>query len=128
LENKDQVWRFDAKPRFRVINTVERPCLSAEDLRQLNDHGMFHRVPFARRGPEMDVRIDFPRPHQPTELFRKPLAVEVIGAGFDKPADTRFFTLCFPQIQKIHRDWSFRDSLSFIEYQQLTAESRAIKP
>jgi DNA ligase 4 len=49
LVNKDQVRRFDVKPRFRVVSTVGRPCLSVEDLRQLNDHGKFHLVPFARR-------------------------------------------------------------------------------
>ena len=31
--------------------------------------------------------------------FKKPLVIEVIGAGFDKPADARSFTLRFPRIQ-----------------------------
>jgi DNA ligase-4 len=48
----------------------------------------------------MDAEIDFPRLHQPTELLKKPPIIEVIGAGFEKPADARFFTLRFPLIQK----------------------------
>src|SRR2546423_5571015 len=93
LENKDEVRRFDAKPRFRVVGSVGQPCLSVQDIRHLNDHGKLQQVPFARRRAEMDVWIDFPRPDQPTELFKKPMVVEVIGAGFDKPANVNFFTL-----------------------------------
>ena len=73
----------------------------------------------------MDVWIDFPRPDQPTELFKKPMVVEVIGAGFDKPANANFFTLRFPRIQKVHGDRPFRDALSLSEYQRLAKESRA---
>lgn len=125
LENKDHVRRFDVKPRFRIVGSVNRPCLSLHDLRQLNNCGERHQIPFARQGADMDVQIDFTRPDQPTKLFKRPIVVEVIGAGFDKPADTRFFNLRFPRIQKVHGDRPFQDALSFAEYQRLAEESRA---
>jgi len=60
----------------------------------------------------------------PTELFKKSIIIEVIGAGFNKAPDTSFFILRFLRILKIHRDQSYRDALSFAEYQHLAEESR----
>jgi hypothetical protein len=72
----------------------------------------------------MDVQIETNIPN-PTELFKKSMVVEAIGAGFDKPPDAAF-TLRFPRILKIHRDQSDRDALSFVEYQHLADESRLL--
>jgi len=74
----------------------------------------------------MEVQIDPAHPSQPTELFVEPAVVEVVGAGFDRPANQRFLTLRFPRIVKIHRDRTFKDSLDFTEYQRLAQESMAL--
>jgi hypothetical protein len=66
----------------------------------LNDYSKLHQVPFARRGGELDVQIDFARSNQPTELSKKPVSAELIRAEFDKPPDADFFTLPFPRIQE----------------------------
>jgi DNA ligase 4 len=42
-----------------------------------------------------------------------------MGAGFDKPANTRYFTLRFPRLLKIYRDRSFNDTISFEELQEM---------
>ncbi|MCJ1472596.1 hypothetical protein MMC13_001245 [Lambiella insularis] len=47
-----------------------------------------------------------------------------MGAGFDKPADVRYFTLRFPRLQKIHGDRTFRETISFDEVQELARRSR----
>jgi DNA ligase-4 len=73
----------------------------------------------------MNIWINFSHSDQPTELFKKSIIVEVINAGFDKSVNINFFTLRFSQIQKIHRNQSFRDTLSFSEYQRLAKVSRA---
>lgn len=73
----------------------------------------------------MDVQIEATL-RQPTELFKKPVMVEVLGAGFDKPSGCAFFTLRFPRVVKIHQDRSYPDALGFTEYQQLADESRRI--
>jgi hypothetical protein len=49
LENKEEMCRYDTKPRFRIMATVDRHGLSKRDLRHLNQRGYFERVPFAPR-------------------------------------------------------------------------------
>jgi DNA ligase 4 len=84
-------------------------------LRSLNRHGYFERVPFANSIPEFDVGLDHKRQLQPAELFKHPFSVELIGAGFDKPANTSYFALRFPRLLKIHGDRLFNDTISFEE-------------
>jgi DNA ligase 4 len=48
--------------------------------------------------------------------------VELIGAGFDKPPNTRYFALQFPQILKIYKDRSFKDTISFEELQEMAKQ------
>jgi len=74
-----------ARPRFHITGRVERPYISIQDVRYLNDYGKLHQVPFPRSRTEMEVRVDLPHLDQPTELFKRLVAVEVIGAGFDRP-------------------------------------------
>lgn len=124
LENKEEVQRLDVKPRFHIVCTVARPCLSVPDLCYLNHHGKLYQIPFARSRAEMDIQIDMAFARRPTELFKKPAVVKVIVAGFDKPANASIFTLRFPRIQKIHEDRSFQDGISLIEYQRLAEQSR----
>ena len=61
----------------------------------LNRHGYFEQVPFTKSIPEFDVRFDHGQLQQ-TELFKRPFTVELMGAGFDKPANTKYFALRFP--------------------------------
>jgi hypothetical protein len=126
LENKEEVGRNDVKPRFRIVAMVDRHSISKPDLQHLNQLGQFRQVPFARCRAEMDVELDQPHLRPPTALFRKPMVVEVVGAGFDKPADVRYFTLRFPRIKKVHEDRTSRDIVSFDELQELARQSITI--
>ncbi|KAK5216010.1 hypothetical protein LTR72_010984 [Exophiala xenobiotica] len=113
----------EIKPTFRVVGTVSRPCLAVADLRYLNEYGKLCQVPFAQSVSGIHIEIS-PKSFQlPTELFTKPVVVEVVGAGFDRPPNERFFTLRFPRIQKIHHDRTYADSLDFDEYQRLAKQS-----
>src|SRR5204862_8073276 len=56
---------------------------------------------------------------QPAELFKHPFSVELMGAGFDKPSNSRYFVLRFPRMLKIHGDRSFKDTVSFEELQEM---------
>src|SRR5438045_1542924 len=42
-----------------------------------------------------------------------------MGAGFDKPSNSRYFALRFPWMLKIHGDHSFKDTVSFEELQEM---------
>src|SRR5947199_4843061 len=126
LENKDDVRRFDAKPKFRVVDAVGRHSISENDILHLNQKGYFERVPFAFCRAELEVRLDQPQMRRPTEVFKRPFVVEVMGAGFDKPADVRYFTIRFPRMQKIHDDRTFKDTISFQELQDLALQSQKV--
>ncbi|KAK5947761.1 hypothetical protein OHC33_011207 [Knufia fluminis] len=59
----------------------------------------------------------------PTHLFSQPAVAEVIGAGFDRPADARYRTLRFPRIVKLHHDRDPDDVVDFVEYQCMARTS-----
>jgi DNA ligase 4 len=63
--------------------------------------------------------LDYKQQLQPAELFKYLFSVELIGAGFDKPADTSYFALQFLQLLKIYRDRLFNNTISFEELQEI---------
>jgi hypothetical protein len=56
---------------------------------------------------------------RPAELFKHPLLAELVGIGFDKLPNTRYFALWFPPVLKIHGDRSFKDTIGFNELQEM---------
>ncbi len=76
----------------------------------------------------MEVVIDQKQLCKPTELFKKPFVVELMGAGFDRPANVNYWTLRFPRIQKIHDDRTLGDVVSFVELQKLAREHQHLAP
>ncbi len=48
-----------------------------------------------------------------------------MGAGFDKPANAKYFTLRFPRILKIYNDRSFKETVNFKELQEMISRYRA---
>jgi DNA ligase 4 len=85
IENKDEVCRFNAKPRLRIIDMIDRHGILKENILYLNRHGYFEQVPFANSTSEFDLGLDYKRELQPADLFKHPFSVELMGAGFDKP-------------------------------------------
>ncbi|KAK5215414.1 hypothetical protein LTR72_011528 [Exophiala xenobiotica] len=120
---KDVGFTSEINPTFRVVGTVSRLCLAVADLRYLNEYGKLCQVPFAQSVSGIHIEISSKSFQLPTELFTKPVVVEGVGAGFDRPPNERFFTLRFPRIQKIHHDRTYADSLDFDEYQRLAKQS-----
>jgi DNA ligase-4 len=49
-----------------------------------------------------------------------------VGAGFDKPATTRYFALRFPRVLKIHQDRTFKDTVSFDKLPELARRSMEV--
>lgn len=90
----------------------------------LNRHGKAHYLtPF-------DVSAT---PHIETELtgqpplgaiFMRPIVVEVVGAGFDRLPNSRFESLRFPRVVKIHLDRSFRDATTTEQYLHMAERSQ----
>ncbi|KFA54356.1 hypothetical protein S40293_10070 [Stachybotrys chartarum IBT 40293] len=122
VENKNEFECSNSKPIFRIVDLVDRHGISKDDIVHLNRHGYFGRTPFATSILEFDVIMEPGRKLQPTDLFKYPFTVEVVGAGFDKPANAAYFTLRFPRVLKIHEDRSFRHAASFEELQEMARE------
>ena len=123
LENKIDVCRYDTNPKFRVVAAVGRHGISKYDLRYLNQRGHFEQVPFTHHRAELEDEFNSSFSCRPTQLFKKPLVIEVVGAGFNKPADTNYLTLRFPRIYKVHDDRCYRDSISFNKLQQIAKQN-----
>jgi DNA ligase-4 len=119
MENEDEVCRYNGKPRFRIVDVIDKYSILKEDLICLNRHRYFRRVPFAEVIPEFDVALDLRRRLQPVDLFRELFTVEVAGAGFAKPANAWYYTLRFPRVFKVHNDLSFRGIISFKELREM---------
>lgn len=124
LENKDSVRRFGALPRFRIVDVIGLHNMSSGDMQILNQWGAFYacsaedNATFEAHSilsdiPTMDV------------AFRTPFVVEVLGSGFEKPANAQFYTLRFPRVLKIHWDRSYEDAISFAELQDLAEKARS---
>jgi hypothetical protein len=97
-ETINRVCRFNTRPRFRIIARIDRHGISKGDILFLNRRGYFEQVPFAVSITEFDTKLDKGQQLQPVELFKHPFVVELMGAGFDKPANTRHFALRFPRV------------------------------
>ncbi|CAH0055813.1 unnamed protein product [Clonostachys solani] len=124
---KELIDRFEAKygtqiAKFRIVDVVNRHSISKDDIVYLNRHGYFGRAPFVTSMPEFDIVFEPGRKLQPAELFKYPFTVEVVGAGFDKPANAAHFTLRFPRVLKVHEDRSFKDVISFAELQEIATK------
>ncbi|KAL4944648.1 hypothetical protein BDV06DRAFT_220053 [Aspergillus oleicola] len=126
LENKGAVLQSNAEPRFRVIDVIDRYCMSQSNMQLLNTFGKFGaRSADSSDGLDIeDVRLGMPRIDV---VFKTPFIVELMGAGFEKPSGVRYYTLRFPRILKIHSDRSLEDVASFQEL-QLLAEAAVSVP
>ena len=112
---ENEVCYFDAKLRFHIIDIINQHGILKENILYLNHYGYFGRVPFANSIPKFDVGFNYRRQLQPAKLFKRLFSVELMGASFDKPSNTRYFALRFPRMLKIYKDCSFKDTISFEE-------------
>ncbi|KAL4791592.1 hypothetical protein BDV19DRAFT_392940 [Aspergillus venezuelensis] len=126
LENKNAILQSNAEPRFRVIDVIDRYCMSQSNMQLLNTFGKF-----GARSPDSNDEFDIEdfRPGLPgiDVVFKEPFVVELMGAGFEKPSGVRYYTLRFPRVLKIHSDRSLEDVASFQEV-QLLAEAAVSVP
>jgi DNA ligase 4 len=94
---------------------IDQHSILKENILYLNCYSYFEQVLFASSIPKFDVGLDHKQQLHLAELFKHPFLVELMGAGFNKPADTSYFALRFPQLLKIYRDCLLNDTVSFDE-------------
>ena len=125
LVNKDAVMQHQAIPKFRLVDIVGRYSMNKQNMQILNQLGEFSRCdpdsghgfdidPFQASIPQMEV------------VFKTPFVVEMMGSGFEKPSNARYFTLRFPRLLKIHSDRTFEEAASFSELQSLAEAARSV--
>ncbi|GAB1739551.1 hypothetical protein NU219Hw_g4501t1 [Hortaea werneckii] len=122
LLNKQEVVRFDAKPLYRLVHTVtSEACIPRPILKTLNTLGAYSATPFqAFRG--YDVQLTG---HDHVSVaFSQPLVVEVLGSGFEKPANCSSYMLRHARVKKLHQDRSWKDCISFEELQEKATNAR----
>jgi hypothetical protein len=122
-ETGDDCHDAEAPMTFRIVGQVSRPSISVPDIRYLNARGRLSQIQFSRNCERPHVITELRGKDLPTHLFPQPAVVEVVGAGFDRPADARYLTLRFPRIVKVHHDRSPDDAVDFTEYQSMAEAS-----
>lgn len=127
LQNKGDVLRTGAKPKFLVIDALNQ-SITKSDLKRLCQLGQFVAEPSASHAAQdsFDFSICSGLLCQMDTVFRKPFVFEVMGSGFDKPPNRDHFTLRFPRVVKILWDKTFMDAVCFDELQVLATEARAV--
>ncbi|KAI9933091.1 hypothetical protein MW887_007562 [Aspergillus wentii] len=125
LDNKQAVCQFNATPKFRVVDVIDRNCMSERNMQILNQFGEFRAC-----GPESGhgFCVEYGQstiPHADV-IFKTPFVVEMLGSGFEKRSGSRIYTLRFPRIQKIHWDRTFEDAVSLSELQLLAESARSV--
>ncbi|KAL5340600.1 hypothetical protein BJX70DRAFT_101719 [Aspergillus crustosus] len=124
LDNKNAVLQSNAEPRYRVVDVLDHHGMSEPNMQTLNRFGKY-----GARSAESSHCFDYERPGLPRMdiVFKTPFIVEMLGSGFEKPSGTRFYTLRFPRILKIHSDRSVEDTVSF-QGLQLVAQAAVSVP
>ncbi|KHO01485.1 ATP dependent DNA ligase domain protein [Metarhizium album ARSEF 1941] len=123
LTNKEEVRRWDAKPRFTVVSAVE---ITEPLLKSFISHCSPVSVPMSKndrtkllvpKGIEANAPL--------TVAFQNPAVFDLRCFSFHKPGNMGFWTLRFPAVSKIHFDRDFSDTVTFDELQEMAENARA---
>ncbi|KAB8256609.1 hypothetical protein BDV32DRAFT_161091 [Aspergillus pseudonomiae] len=123
LLNKEDI--LQSKPKFRVVDVINRHCMSAKNMQILNQFGEYTACGIDS-GHGFDIEYGTGTIPGIDVVFRTPFVVEMLGSGFEKPSGARYYTLRFPRIVKIHWDRLFEDAASFSELQLLAEDARKV--
>ncbi len=126
LENKDEVQRFDKRPRFVVTNVVE---LNAAQLEAFTSSVSPDYVQ-EEENTAISLRIEpgIDNGKRPSVIFPTPPVFDLRCFSFDKVGNTGFWSPRFPSVSKIHCDRTFRDAISFAELQEMAINDREAPP
>ena len=126
LANKEDVMRFGTRPRFQLVGMIQQAfCIPAPILQTANIIGNLSAEPYnPQRQPSkfdlvnsVGVKID--------TVFNSPLVFEVLGAGFQKPSNCKFYMLRHARVKKLHQDRSWKECVSFQELQEQATTARS---
>ncbi|KAI0552143.1 hypothetical protein F4679DRAFT_536059 [Xylaria curta] len=116
LENKHQARARTEIPRFRVTNIVE---LTGPTLLAFWTQQSPVSVPYKEN---TFIQLDYTGralAKKPTAIFPDPLVFDMRCFGFDREPNTQFWSMRFPQVDKVHHDRSYLDTITFAELQEI---------
>lgn len=104
--------------------------MSPNDLLALNAEAQYHELDIERVDECMKFDLARKGLAAPTSLFKKPLVVEIMGAGFERPQTVNFYVIRFPRRVgskiRIHQDRDICDTVDFNELQAMAQHSIAM--
>ncbi|KAK4453091.1 hypothetical protein QBC34DRAFT_216504 [Podospora aff. communis PSN243] len=126
LENKEEVVRFQRKPRFVVTNVVE---LNQTQLQMFVTHVNPQSVSW-EENTAISLRVEpgVDNGKRPSIVFVEPPVFDIRCFSFDKEGNTGFWSPRFPMVNKIHCDRTYHDALSFAELQEIAAKEKEQPP
>jgi DNA ligase-4 len=126
LDNKEEVQRWSATPRFTVVSMVE---INQTMLKTLITFGNPMPVPIQEnRATELTMSRGVNKQPQLTVVFTNPVVFDLRCFSFDKEGNNGFWSPRFPQVSKIHFDRDFTDCVSFEELQAMAKEAMNVEP
>ena len=107
LVNKDEVERFQVRPRYKIVGTIGRDqCIPPPILEKANNLARLHGEAYASSLAPTAFDVEASNTILMDVCFRKPLVFEVLGSSFDKSSNTDFWMLRHPRVRKLHEDRS----------------------
>lgn len=125
LLNKENVLRFGTRPRFQVVGTIQQAfCIPKPILQSANIIGGLSAEPYDPQNQPFRLDLINSIGAKVDTIFNSPLVFEVLGAGFQKPSNCKFYMLRHARVKKLHQDRSWKECISFRELQDQAMAAR----
>lgn len=129
LTNKAEVLRFDARPRFRVVGSIQQEhCIPKPVLQAANALGQFCAEPHKPGAMPENFDLEIAAGMRIDSVFSRPFVFEVLGSGFEKPSNCNFYMLRHPRVKKLHEDRTFKEAIGMQELQEQASAARSMAP
>ena len=125
LMNKFDVLRFDARPRFKIVGTIQQDqCIPKPILQAANSIAKFTAKPYTPGQTTLNFDVEHDPAIRMQSAFDSPLVFEVLGSGFEKPSNCNYLMLRHGRVKKLHEDRSWKDCVSMQELQSQAYDAR----
>lgn len=123
LDNPAEARAGQEKPSFTVTNIVE---LSEVQLKSLLTFAHVDAVD-PEHNDAINIRLEpgISRGMKLSTVFRNPPVFDLRCFSFDMESNSRFWSLRFPTVSKVHFDRTYLDAISFAELQDMAEKAKA---
>lgn len=125
LLNKDDVLRYNKRPRYQVVCTIQQDfCIPKPILEAANTAAAYSATPYNASDPPANFDLEHDPAIRIDVTFDTPLVFEVLGSGFQIPPNANFSMLRHPRVKKLHQDRSWKDCISMQELREQAEAAR----